>query len=120
MAAALMRSSAGDAVEVHSAGTRPGGAVNEQSRQVVEEVGADMHGEVPKALDAELLRRADRVIVLGSEAQVTPVDGMRGRIETWHTDEPSERGIEGLERMRLVRDDIAERVETLRRELLND
>ena len=29
-------------------------------------------------------------------------------VENWDTDEPSARGIEGLERMRLVRDDIAE------------
>lgn len=33
--------------------------------------------------------------------------------ENWDTDEPSERGIDGIERMRLVRDDIAERVADL-------
>jgi arsenate-mycothiol transferase len=32
------------------------------------------------------------------------------RFEIWDTDEPSERGIDGIERMRLVRDDIAARV----------
>ena len=32
------------------------------------------------------------------------------RFENWDTDEPSERGIGGNERMRLVRDDIADRV----------
>ena len=32
------------------------------------------------------------------------------RFEYWDTDEPSERGIDGIERMRLVRDDIADRV----------
>ena len=31
------------------------------------------------------------------------------RFENWDTDEPSERGIGGIERMRLVRDDIADR-----------
>ena len=36
------------------------------------------------------------------------VDGPR--FENWDTDEPSERGIDGIERMRLVRDDIAGRV----------
>jgi hypothetical protein len=35
------------------------------------------------------------------------------RFECWDTDEPSERGIDGIERMRLVRDDIAGRVADL-------
>ena len=34
-------------------------------------------------------------------------------IETWDPDEPSHRGIDGIERMRLVRDDIAGRVGSL-------
>lgn len=72
-----------------------------------------MDGESAKAIDGELLRRVDRVIVLGAEAVVDPAEEMRGRIETWETDEPSERGIDGIERMRLVRDDIAARVRTL-------
>ncbi len=35
------------------------------------------------------------------------------RFENWGTDEPSECGIDGIERMRLVRDDIADRVADL-------
>ena len=38
-------------------------------------------------------------------------------LEVWDTDEPSERGIEGMERMRLVRDDIKARVQKLYAEL---
>ena len=44
MAAALMRHRAGDAVEVHSAGTKPGTSLNALSADVVAEVGADMSG----------------------------------------------------------------------------
>lgn len=117
MAAALMRHHAGDTVEVHSAGTKPGSSINALSAEVIAEVGADMASETPRAIDPELLRRADRVIVLGDEARVEAVDGMRAEIETWITDEPSERGIEGIERMRLVRDDIDRRVRALRDEL---
>ncbi|WP_068399648.1 arsenate-mycothiol transferase ArsC [Kribbia dieselivorans] len=117
MAAALMRQRAGDTVEVHSAGTKPGSALNAQSEESVVEVGASMGREHPKPIDPEVLARVDRVIVLGSEATVDPVPGMRAAIETWETDEPSERGIEGMERMRLVRDDIATRVEALYGEL---
>ena len=35
------------------------------------------------------------------------------RIENWDTEETSERGIEGIKRMRLVRDDILQRIEQL-------
>src|SRR5699024_2071328 len=101
MAAALMRHRADVAgldVEVHSAGTQPGSSVNQLSAEVIAETGADMAAEVPKPINADLLRRVDRVIVLGDEAHVEPVKDMRATIETWHTDEPSHRGIEGAER----------------------
>ena len=39
------------------------------------------------------------------------------RFEVWETDEPSERGIDGTDRMRLIREDIAARVRQLAREL---
>ncbi|MCT2088374.1 low molecular weight phosphatase family protein [Micrococcus terreus] len=117
MAAALMEHHAAGTVEVHSAGTKPGESINALSAEVVAEVGADMSGGHPKPIDPELLARVDRVVVLGDEARVEPVDGMAGTIETWHTDEPSARGIEGIERMRLVRDDIDARVRALLTEL---
>lgn len=113
MAAALLRHHVGDAVEVHSAGTKPGSAINALSADVVAEVGADMSAGFTKPIDPALLARVDRVVVLGEEAVVEPVPGMAGTITTWVTDEPSERGIEGAERMRLVRDDIDARVRTL-------
>ncbi len=116
MAAGLMRHVAGDAVVVDSAGTKPGAAVNALSAQVLTEVGADMGGQVPKAVTEDMLRAVDVVVLVGPEAQVEPVEGTR--FETWVTDEPSERGIEGVERMRLVRDDIAARVDDLHARLL--
>lgn len=117
MAAALMRQTAGDAVEVHSAGTHPGTAINAESAAAVAEVGADMSDQTPRPIDPAILTRVDRVIVLGSEAVVDAVPGMAGTIETWQTVEPFADGIEGLERMRLIRDDIASRVTILTTEL---
>ena len=111
MAAGLMRKAAGDDVEVHSAGTAPGNAVNALSAETLLEVGVDLTGEHPKPIDPDLLARMDYVITLGTEATVDPVEGPT--YLTWHTDEPSTRGIEGIERMRLVRDDIAARVDEL-------
>ena len=85
--------------------------MNPLSAQSLLEVGVDLTGEQPKPIDPALLARMDYVVTLGSEAQVGTVDGPT--FENWDTDEPSERGIEGIERMRLVRDDIASRVDDL-------
>lgn len=115
MAAALMRQAAGDAVAVHSAGTRPGSALNEGSRAAVEEVGATFEGEHPKPIDPSLLDSVDRVVLVGTEAQLERPG--TAPVEVWATDEPSERGIEGAERMRLIREDLAARVQGLLAEL---
>jgi arsenate-mycothiol transferase len=111
MAAGLMRKVAGDIVDVYSAGTAPGTAVNALSAQSLAEVGVDITDQSPKLIDPQVVRDVDVVVTLGREAHVEPVLGTR--FETWDTDEPSERGIGGIERMRLVRDDIAARVRAL-------
>lgn len=115
MAAALMRDIAGSDVEVHSAGTHPGASINGESAAAMAEIGISLGGESPKPIDPETLGSVDLVVVLGREAAVDPRPGMR--VVTWETDEPSARGIVGMERMRLVRDDIAARVRALAVEL---
>ncbi|MDX1886874.1 low molecular weight phosphatase family protein [Mycolicibacterium sp. 120270] len=117
MAAGLMRQLAGDTVTVHSAGTKPGAAINELSAQALLEVGVDITSEQPTPVDYDLARDVDLVVTLGREAQLDPLPGTR--VENWDTDEPSERGIDGLERMRLVRDDITARVQRLHTTLTN-
>ena len=111
MAAGLMRHLAGDQVHVDSAGTRPGEHLNAESVASLGEIGIDISGGSPKPLTDELVGSADLVVVLGSDARVDPVDGTP--VEQWETDEPSTRGIEGAQRMRLVRDDITARVRDL-------
>lgn len=118
MAAGLMAKAAGDAVEVHSAGTKPGKAINQLSAESLAEVGVNISGETPKLLTEDMVRAADLVVTLGREAHVEEVAGTR--FENWDTDQPSERGIEGMERMRLVRDDIARRVDGLCLQLTAD
>jgi arsenate-mycothiol transferase len=109
MAAGLMRKVTGNCVDVYSAGTKPGTAVNALSAQSLLEVGVDITDETPRSVDPQVVRDVDVVVTLGREAHVDPVDGTR--FENWDTDEPSDRGIDGIERMRLVRDDIAARVD---------
>ncbi|MDN8627206.1 low molecular weight phosphatase family protein [Corynebacterium ureicelerivorans] len=118
MAAALAEKYAGDKLNIQSAGTNPGTKLNQESVQAIAEAGADMSHGTPKPIDPELLRSVDRAVVLGEDAQVEMPDGARGALERWRIDEPSHRGIEGMERMRLVRDDIDARVQALIAELL--
>jgi arsenate-mycothiol transferase len=101
MAAGLVSDSVGDAVEVSSAGTTAGTALDELSVRSLAEVGIDISGERPERITDEMLRRADIVVTLGREVQVEPVEGTR--FEQWFTVEPSERGIDGIQRMPLVR-----------------
>lgn len=70
-----------------------------------------MHRTIAEA-DGDTLRRPPRRVLVALSMAQTPA-----RIENWDTDEPSERDIEGIERMRLVRDDIARRVRSLATEL---
>ncbi|MFI2229773.1 low molecular weight phosphatase family protein [Nocardia testacea] len=115
MAAGLMRQAAGDRVVALSAGTDPGATLNALSVAALAEVGVDIAGEHPKAVDPLLLHTVDLVVVLGREADLDVPPGVQ--VRRWETDEPAHRGIEGIQRMRLVRDDIAARVRALLTEL---
>ncbi|MGO4805407.1 low molecular weight phosphatase family protein [Arthrobacter sp. 2MCAF15] len=115
LAAGLMNQLAHGTVTVHSAGTKPGESLNHQAVDSLAELGIDITGEHPKPVSDDVLDAADVVIVLGTEARIEPREGKR--FEFWETDEPSERGIEGMERMHLVRDDIKSRVQKLYAEL---
>ncbi|MEV7134342.1 low molecular weight phosphatase family protein [Arthrobacter sp. NPDC093128] len=118
LAAGLMKQLAGGAVTVYSAGTKPGRSLNPQAVESLTELGIDITGEHPKPVTDEVLDTVDAVIILGTEAKLEPHEGTR--FEIWETDEPSDRAIEGMERMRLVRDDIKARVQKLHSELTGD
>lgn len=115
MAAGLLRQLVAErhtaGIEVGSAGTKAGTELNGLSVQVLAEHGIDISDQHTRQLTPELQQQADWVITLGAEAALEPLPGPR--YETWETDEPSVRGIDGIERMRLVRDDIARRVDEL-------
>ena len=115
LAAGLMRQLAGDNITVYSAGTKPAESLNSQAVESLTELGIDVTGEYPKPVTDDVLNLVDAVIVLGTEAKLDPPAGKR--FEIGETVEPSTRGIEGMERMRLVRDDINTRVHKLYAEL---
>lgn len=118
LAAGLMNQVAAGTVTVYSAGTKPGSSLNAQAVESLAELGIDITGEHPKPVTDAVLDAVDVVIVLGNEAKVAAPEGKR--LEVWDTEEPSVRGIEGMERMRLVRDDIKARVQRLYAELIGN
>lgn len=111
MAAGLMKHETGNRLTVTSAGTTPGTAINALSAEVLLDLGVDITAQKPKMLTRQSMLAAGLVVVLGAEAKVPAIDGVR--VETWETDEPSLRGIEGRQRMELVRDDIHARIKDL-------
>ncbi|GAB2602028.1 low molecular weight phosphatase family protein [Pseudactinotalea suaedae] len=112
MAAALAARQA-PGLGVRSAGTDPGSTVNALSAEVMREVGLDISGHQPLPVTDALAASVDLIVILGSEAQLETASTTP--VIRWETDEPSTRGIDGIERMRLVRDDIAAHVEDLLR-----
>ena len=119
MAAALMRAKAGDSVNVLSGGTHPGDELNGPAKTAADELGASMDGEFPKSITDEVFMTVDRIVILGNEAKLTPVEGMRGTIETWLTPEPGSEVGDKLAQTRIIRDDIVRRVDDLFNELTN-
>jgi len=111
MAAGLMRQAAAPNIHVSSAGAHAKTAVNALSAQVLAEVDVDISGHQPTQLTDKMIDDADLVVIVGSKAHLEDHPGTR--IQRWDTDEPSLRGIDGIERMRIIRDDINSRVQSL-------
>ena len=110
MAAGLMRRIAGPHIRVASAGTHAKTRVNDLSIQALAEIGVDISGRHPTQLTQQMIDDSDLVVIVGSQARL---QNHSGTTVKWDTDEPSLRGIDGIERMRIIRDDIAARVTTL-------
>lgn len=78
-------------------------------------VGA-VESEHPKGIDPKIVTSVDRVVVLGTEANSDEFVAA-ACVEIWEIDELSLRGINGIERLRLVRGEISSRVLNLDEEL---
>ncbi len=115
MAQGLMRHTPQGRINALSAGTHAKTSVNIVSAQALAELDIDISD--PTQLNDALIDAADLIVVLGTQAHLQPTSTPT---EVWETDEPSLRGIDGIERMRLIRDDIATRVSDLTDRLTHD
>ena len=115
MAAGYLRSIAGDAVRVLSAGSEPADRINPIAVAAMAEEGIDITAELPSILDVEQVRLSDAVITMGCGDACPVFPGKR--YEDWDLEDPAGRSVEEV---RLIRDDIRRRVELLAADLLRD
>ncbi|HEY4615881.1 MAG TPA: arsenate reductase ArsC [Citricoccus sp.] len=108
MAAGYLRHLAGDRVEVLSAGSAPGDAVNPVAVRAMAEEGIDISAAVPSILTTGAVQESDVVITMGCGDACPYFPGKR--YEDWVLEDPAGQGIELVRR---VRDEIRRRVEAL-------
>lgn len=114
MAAGYMRELSNGQVEVLSAGSAPKDSINPQAIAVMAEEGIDIANQQPKVLTTEAVQESDAVITMGC-GDVCPVFPGK-RYEDWVLDDPAGQGIDEV---RVIRNEIKGRVEKLLSELLN-
>jgi arsenate reductase len=113
MAAGFMRDLSGGKVEVLSAGSAPKDSINPIAIEAMKEVGIDIANNTPKVLTTEAVQESDAVITMGC-GDVCPFYPGK-RYEDWVLDDPAGQGIETV---RIIRDEIKKRVDALLSELL--
>lgn len=113
MAAGFARTLGGDRVEVLSAGSAPKDSINPVAVEAMREVGIDIADQQPKILTLESVQQSDVVITMGCGDACPYYPGKR--YEDWKLDDPAGQGIEPV---RVIRDEIKARIETLLREIL--
>jgi arsenate reductase (thioredoxin) len=110
LAEGILRSVAGDLIDVQSAGSKPAGYVHPLAIQVMKEIGIDISGHRSKHLNEFLQRPVETVItVCGNVDQVCPAFPGQANRYHWGFEDPAK--AEGSEAERLtvfrrVRDEI--------------
>jgi protein-tyrosine-phosphatase len=113
MAAGFMTYLGQGRVEVLSAGSAPKDSINPIAVEAMAEIGIDISNNSPKVLTTDAVEQSDAVITMGC-GDVCPFYPGK-RYEDWVLDDPAGQGIESV---RVIRDEIKVRVEALLAELL--
>ena len=113
MAAGFMRELSRGGIEVLSAGSTPKNSINPVAVEVMREVGIDISNEQPKVLTLVAVHVSDVVVTMGCGDACPIFPGKR--YEDWVLEDPAEQGIEAV---RVIRDEIRGRVEALLADLL--
>jgi arsenate reductase len=113
MAAAYLTHLSGGRIEVRSAGSAPGNAVNPAAVEAMAEEGIDISAAKPKILTTEAVQDSDVVITMGCGDACPFYPGKR--YEDWALEDPAGKGVESV---RPIRDEIKARIQALISELL--
>jgi len=115
MAAGLLKLRSDGRIHVRSAGSAPGAEINPAVVTAMEEVGIDMSEAFPKPLTHAFVQAADVVITMGCGDACPIFPGKR--YEDWELDDPAGQDVKAV---RVIRDQIDERVQRLIAELLSE
>jgi arsenate reductase len=113
MAAGFMNHLGQGRVDVLSAGSAPKDSINPVAVEAMAEIGIDISNNTPKILTPEAVQQSDAVITMGCGDACPFYPGKR--YEDWVLEDPAGQGIESV---RVIRDEIKVRVENLLAELL--
>jgi arsenate reductase len=109
---ALFERAAGRRHSAASAGTTPAERVHPEVVEVMRELGIDLAGRTPRALDRALADEADVVVTMGCGDECPYIPGRR--YIDWDLQDPKSLPVD---QVRAIRDEIAARVEGLIAEL---
>jgi arsenate reductase (thioredoxin) len=112
MSQALFERAAGGRHTADSAGTDPTDHVHPQVIEAMREVGIDLSGGRPRKLTRELAEKADVVVTMGCGDQCPVIPGKR--YLDWELADPHDLDVS---RVRVLRDEIQDRVAELMSEL---
>ncbi|MEL3948741.1 MULTISPECIES: arsenate reductase ArsC [Streptomyces] len=112
MAAAWLTHLAGDRVEVRSAGSAPGAAVNPAAVEAMAEVGIDISDRAPKLLTVDAVRESDVCVTMGCGDTCPVFPGKR--YLDWQLADPAGQGVAAV---RPIRDEIESLVRGLLAEI---
>jgi protein-tyrosine-phosphatase len=114
MAAGFMQHLGKGQIDVLSAGSAPKDSINPIAIEAMAELDIDIANNVPKILTTEAVQASDVVITMGCGDACPFYPGKR--YEDWVLEDPAGQGIEPV---RVIRDEIKARVEALISELLS-
>ncbi|NNH75203.1 arsenate reductase ArsC [Nocardia uniformis] len=113
MAQGFLAHLAGDDIEVRSAGSAPGDALNPAAVEAMAEVGIDITSQSPKILTPDAVEASTVVITMGCGDACPYFPGVDYR--DWKLADPAGKGVEAV---RPIRDEIRTRIAELVAELL--
>jgi arsenate reductase len=102
-------------VEAKSAGTMPANEVNPRVVQVMREKGIDLSANRPKLVTGQMVREANKIIVMGCSAEGFCPAPLLHKVIDWRIEDPKGKPIE---KIREIRDEIENRVRMLLNEAI--